>query len=168
MLGGDLQQLRDKPAEFQFAHRPIKVLVHEFGHIGLQSLPRRLLIGGREFEQRVGHADFVAAHDAPNQVGKRFTTALVKKTHHAEIQKTNAFAGQDVDVARMRVGMEEPVRENLFHDQVGDAPRDLDPVQPAWLKVRKLRCLDSVDVFHRQDTGGRQVAVNFGQIDRRL
>src|SRR5207247_1408290 len=94
--------------------------------------------------------------------------ALVQKPHHAEVQKTNAFAGQDVDVARMRVGMEKSVRENLLHDQVGNAPRHLDAVKRSRFQVPELHCLDTVDVFHCQDAGGRQVAVNFGQIDRRL
>lgn len=106
---GELEEIAHESRELEFAGGPVEMPVHEFGDFGLEgSLGRFEFVIGEAKEGGGGMA-FVAAGDAPDQVDEGFACLLIEETHLAEVEETHALIGQDQDVARVWIRVEEAV-----------------------------------------------------------
>jgi hypothetical protein len=69
------------------------------------------------------------------------------------------------DVARMRVGVEEAIDEQLFDERSQDIFADRQAVQPGRVDGRDVADLDPGHEIHRQDFGTAQLRVGLGHAD---
>jgi len=89
--------------------------------------------------------------NAVDEIHKYFPGGFVHKAGHAEIHRADPVFFQDKDIARMGVGMEESVLEDLLHDEIGSPPGNELSVQPGGIYGVDVIGLDAVNVFHGQN-----------------
>ena len=119
----------------------------------------------RQLEQRGRRRRLISLRDANDKIGKDFARAFVQKPHHAEIQKTDDVAGQHVDIAGMRIGVEEAVNENLFHHQVRQPRRDHVPIQSRGFESLKIGSFHGIDQLHGQNAPCGGLRESFRDVD---
>lgn len=130
--------------------------------------PGGLQFRSGEFEQSRRNSRLVTLGDADHKIGKPLAGMPIQETHHAKIQKTDHVARENMDVARMRIGMEKAVIEDLPHHQRGKTRGDLPAIEIGGVQIGQFRGLDAVHVFHRQYAAGGGPGMNSRHVDRRI
>jgi hypothetical protein len=99
-----------------------RYLGHELAERALQPLLVDLVGPQHDLEQRVARGERVAAVERQQQPLQRRPQRGVQPADRAEVQQPQAPVGQQQDVARVGVGVEDPVEHDLAQQDVQQGP----------------------------------------------
>ncbi len=107
----------------------------------------------------------VVVHDGHEHFIKAFRQFFIQASDHAAVKHPDHTAGQEHQVAGMRVGMVERIAENHLEIHSGAAAGEFIEVSARGGERRGVGAEDAVQPFHRQDTARRERRVSAGEMD---
>ncbi|EWS62557.1 hypothetical protein Y695_04215 [Hydrogenophaga sp. T4] len=125
--GGDVGE---HLAEIQLGQRHAVVLVDEGFDLGFEQAEIDAVLVAGPVEQHIGHGLGVAFDQAQQQVQEFFASAHREAPDHAEVDEGDAVVFKVDDVARVRVGVEKAVFDDLLEHGLCAAFRQQAAVQP--------------------------------------
>jgi len=93
------------------------------------------------------------------------TIGAIQRPDDAEIDQADHLAGQDQQVARMRVSMEVTVDQHFFDDGLGGVRGNAITVVACGDQRRVVVDLDAADAFLNHDVPGGVLPVDLGRVD---
>ncbi len=125
---GRLKQAQQHPTKGDFFQRPVKDRLANRTYCRLKFIHAGIFGRPAGFDMHFGDAFVIAAEEGDEILCKVVFVDIGERAHDAEIQRDIAAIRRHLDVARMHVGVKEPVAkylrvENL--DPVGGKPGDV-------------------------------------------
>ena len=131
-------------------------------------LPVDLSLHHRKLEQRLGQFVDVMAGQGSQDRRQVMPKPVVHLPHHAEVDQTDAAVRLDEQVARVRIGVEEPVFEDHAHGHPGRLGGQGRPVDPSSVERGQVVDLGPGDPFQRQDASRRGRPEHPGDVHVRI
>ncbi len=149
-------------------------------HIAREPLLDRLADGGtepggvgarsrrREPQEPVGNRVVVAVDERPEDESHPSPRPPVEPTEHAEVEEGDAVTRQEEEVARVRIGVEEAVDEDLPYHRVRRDAQERFGVESRRAQLVRRRRAQPLDKLHRQHARRRTRPVHCGHDDARV
>ncbi len=150
MPGDEGQQLLGDLLEGELRHRHIEVPMNEVRHVHLQSTGLLMAPQLGQVHEGPRGRGFVELRDGDNQPPEMIPLPLRQEPHLPEVDEAELGAGEDEQVSRMGICMEEPMDEDLLEHEVAQSPRQPRPQRPVRLVHQEPAHLLAVHELHHQ------------------
>jgi len=165
MIGDDFDELVEHLTDIDFIKRDIQILVDHIGEVALETVMVGLVFVVGQLKEGADHFFIFAVDNAGDEIGELFAFDAADPSHHAKVEIADDIIFENIDIARVRVGVEKAVFKNLLHNEVGAIGGDFLEIVPSVAEGVEVGDLDAVDILHGQHALGGEIAKDLGDVD---
>jgi len=165
-LDKDVDEVVEQTPGMDFLQWDFIVIVDKVRYHFFQLGQDRIFFQIAGFEEQACDFFDVAFQNAEQKIDQLIFHGAVEAADHAVIEKTDDGAGQDENIARVRISVKQAVNKHLLEQGIRTVMRDGGQVVAGTAKPGKVADLDALDKLHGQNGFAGQFTVQPGHVKR--